>query len=74
MMGFYNSIPFKDEQLKEQVMIQISVLNTVVAIEMDKEMTDDHMQQFIKLLASIGDWIPIRWYFAGSKWYGYRLS
>lgn len=54
MMGFYDTIPFKDEQLKERVMIQISVLNTVIAIKMDKEMTDDHMQLFIKLLASIG--------------------
>lgn len=54
MMGFYDKIPFKDEQLKERIMIQISVLNTVVAIEMNKEMTEDHMQQFIKLLASIG--------------------
>ena len=73
MMGFYDKIPFKDEQLKERIMIQISVLNTVVAIEMNKEMTEDHMQ-FIKLLASIGDWFPIRWYFAGSERYGYCLS
>ena len=72
--GLYDKIPFKDEQLKERIMIQISVLNTVVAIEMNKEMTEDHMRQFIKLLASIGDWFPIRWYFAGSERYGYCLS
>ncbi|MEK5233768.1 DUF4272 domain-containing protein [Lysinibacillus sp. FSL K6-0232] len=54
MMGFYNNIPFEDEQLKELVMIQISVFNTVIAVEMDKEITDDHMQLLIKLLSSIG--------------------
>ncbi|WP_155593916.1 DUF4272 domain-containing protein [Lysinibacillus cavernae] len=54
MMGYYDAIPFEDERLKELVMIQISVFNTVIAIEMDKEMTDDHMQLFTNLLASVG--------------------
>ncbi len=54
MMGYYDKIPFQDEDLKEQVMIQISVFNTVIAIEMDKEITEDHMQLFTRLLASIG--------------------
>lgn len=54
MMGFYHHIPFEDEQLKELVMIQISVFNTVIAVEMDKEITDEQMQLLIKLLSSIG--------------------
>ncbi len=54
MMGYYDTIPFKDEQLKERVMIQIAVLNTVIAIEMDRAMTDEHMQLFTRLLTRIG--------------------
>jgi len=54
MMGFYDRIPFEDEHLKGLVMTQISVLNTMVAIESEKEMNDGLMQLFTKLLLEIG--------------------
>jgi len=54
MMGFYNSIPFEDDNLKELVLTQISVLNTVIAIESEKEIKDEQMQLFTNLLSVIG--------------------
>ncbi|GAA3413102.1 DUF4272 domain-containing protein [Paenibacillus hodogayensis] len=54
MMGFYDRIPFEDENRKGLVMTQISVLNTMIAIETEKDMTDGQMQLFTKLLSQIG--------------------
>lgn len=54
MMGFYNSIPFEDDHLKALVLMQISMLNTVIAIESEKEIKDEQMQLFTKLLSVIG--------------------
>lgn len=54
MMGYYNDIPFEDENLKGLVLTQISVLNTVVAIEMDKDMNEEQMQRFTRLLSKMG--------------------
>jgi len=54
MMGFYNSIPFEDDNLKELVLAQISVLNTVIAIESEKEIKDEQMQLFTNLQSVIG--------------------
>ncbi|MGZ9584311.1 DUF4272 domain-containing protein [Paenibacillus marinisediminis] len=54
MMGFYDRIPFGDENLKDLVMTQISVLNTMVAIESEKEINDGLMQLFTRLLTEVG--------------------
>lgn len=54
MMGFYDSIPFEDEKLKGFVMTQISVLNTMITIEMEKVINEGQMQLYTKLLSQIG--------------------
>ncbi|MEK4426849.1 DUF4272 domain-containing protein [Solibacillus sp. FSL K6-1523] len=54
MMGFYDEIPFEDEQLKELVLTQISVLNTMIAIEVEKDIEEELLQLFTNLLAQIG--------------------
>ncbi|MEB2300217.1 DUF4272 domain-containing protein [Lysinibacillus xylanilyticus] len=54
MMGYYDNIPFEDDHLKELVLTQISVLNTVIAIESEKEINEDQMQLMTNLLANIG--------------------
>jgi len=54
MMGFYDRIPFEDENLKGLVMTQISVLNTMVAIETEKDINDGQMQLLIELLSQAG--------------------
>ncbi|QDQ00921.1 DUF4272 domain-containing protein [Lysinibacillus fusiformis] len=54
MMGYYNDLPFEDENLKGLVLTQISVLNTVVAIELEKDMNEEQMQLFTRLLSQIG--------------------
>ncbi|MFJ7736934.1 DUF4272 domain-containing protein [Lysinibacillus sp. NPDC097287] len=54
MMGYYDEIPFEDENLKGLVLTQISVLNTMIAIEMEKEINEEQMQLFTSLLAQIG--------------------
>lgn len=54
MMGFYDRIPFEDENLKGLVMTQISVLNTMLAIETEKDITDAQMQLFTGLLSRVG--------------------
>ncbi len=54
MMGFYDEIPFEDEQLKGLVLTQISVLNTMIAIELEKDMNEELQQLFTNLLAQIG--------------------
>ena len=54
MMGYYDNFPFEDDNLKELVLIQIAVLNTVIAIESEKEIKEEQMQLFTNLLSSIG--------------------
>ncbi|OXS72821.1 hypothetical protein B1B04_14455 [Lysinibacillus sp. KCTC 33748] len=54
MMGFYDNIPFEDDHLKELVLTQIAVLNTVIAIESEKEIHEDQMLLFTELLSKIG--------------------
>ncbi|MDM5250757.1 DUF4272 domain-containing protein [Lysinibacillus sp. G4S2] len=54
MMGYYDNIPFEDNNLKELVLTQISVLNTVIAIESEKEINEEQIQLFTNLLSSIG--------------------
>ncbi|SDG60185.1 protein of unknown function [Fontibacillus panacisegetis] len=50
MMGFYqNHIPFEDDDLQYRVMMQISVFNTIVAIETEKDYNDAYMQRFVEL-------------------------
>lgn len=54
MMGFYDNIPFEDDHLKELVLTQIAVLNTVIAIESEKEIHEDQLLLFTELLSKIG--------------------
>ncbi|MEQ6354804.1 DUF4272 domain-containing protein [Lysinibacillus sp. M3] len=54
MMGYYNNIPFEEDPLKELVLTQISVLNTVIAIESEKEINEDQLLLFTDLLSKIG--------------------
>lgn len=54
MMGFYDRIPFADENLKGLVMTQISVLNTMIAIETEKDINEGQMQLFTELLSQVG--------------------
>lgn len=54
MMGYYNNIPFEDDHLKELVLTQISVLNTAIAIESEKEINEDQLLLFTDLLSKIG--------------------
>ncbi|MGY3185821.1 DUF4272 domain-containing protein [Lysinibacillus sp. TE18511] len=54
MMGYYDNIPFEDDNLKELVLTQISVLNTVIAIESEKEITEEQLLLFSRLLSTIG--------------------
>ncbi|MBG9455588.1 hypothetical protein ABE61_16330 [Lysinibacillus sphaericus] len=54
MMGYYNNIPFEDDHLKDLVLTQISVLNTVIAIESEKEINEDQLLLFTDLLSKIG--------------------
>ncbi|WP_418301922.1 DUF4272 domain-containing protein [Lysinibacillus fusiformis] len=53
MMNYYNNIPFEDDNLKELIFSQISVLNTVIAIESEKEIKDEQMQLCLSLLSTI---------------------
>lgn len=54
MMGFYDAITFEDAQLKELVLTQISVLNTMIAIEVEKDINEELLQLLMNLLARIG--------------------
>lgn len=50
MIGFYqNQIPFEDEDLQYRVLMQISVFNTIVAIETEKDYNDAYMKRFVEL-------------------------
>lgn len=53
MIGFYNRIPFADEKRKELVLTQISVFNTLIALEAEKELDDEQMRLCMELMARI---------------------
>ncbi|AZK44979.1 DUF4272 domain-containing protein [Paenibacillus lentus] len=53
MMGFYDRIPFEDEQLKRLVLTQISVINTMLAIETDKDYDEAYLTLFQGLLRGV---------------------
>ncbi|MCM3039440.1 DUF4272 domain-containing protein [Paenibacillus motobuensis] len=54
MMGFYDRIPFADEHLKELVLTQISVFNTLLAIEAEKELNEGQWQLCLELMSELG--------------------
>ncbi|MNW50491.1 hypothetical protein D3C74_279440 [compost metagenome] len=54
MMGFYQNMPFEDDDLQYRVMMQISVINTILAIETEKEYNEAHMKLFVELMGRIG--------------------
>ncbi|MFD3259930.1 DUF4272 domain-containing protein [Paenibacillus lentus] len=53
MMGFYDRIPFEDEQLLRLVLTQISVINTMLAIETEKDYDESYMTLFQDLLRRV---------------------
>lgn len=53
MMGFYHRVPFADENRKELVLTQISVFNTLLAIEAEKELNEGQLQLCTALLSAI---------------------
>lgn len=53
MMGFYDRIPFEDEQLKRLVLTQISVINTMLAIETEKDYDEAYLTLFRGLLRGV---------------------
>lgn len=53
MMGFYDRIAFADENRKGLVLTQISVFNTVVALEADKELDAGQIQRCMALLSGM---------------------
>lgn len=54
MMGFYDRIPFADEDLQGRVLMQISVFNTLLAIEAEKDLNEGQFQSCLELMAAIG--------------------
>lgn len=53
MMGFYQRIPFEDDDLQRRVLIQISVLNTMLAIETEKDYEQEDWNRFVELAGKI---------------------
>ncbi|MBG9794532.1 hypothetical protein ABD76_19345 [Paenibacillus dendritiformis] len=53
MMGFYDRISFADEKRKELVLTQISVFNTVLAIQAEKELNEGQLQLCTALMSAI---------------------
>ncbi|MDN4069677.1 DUF4272 domain-containing protein [Paenibacillus vini] len=53
MMGFYQRIPFEDEDLQYRVLTQISVINTMLAIETEKEYGQDYLKLFADLAGKL---------------------
>lgn len=53
MMGFYQRIPFEDDDLQRRVLIQISVLNTMLAIETEKDYGQEDWNRFVELAGKI---------------------
>ncbi|MCS7463501.1 DUF4272 domain-containing protein [Paenibacillus doosanensis] len=54
MIGFYDRIPFADENRKELVLTQISVLNALIAVEAEKALGDEQLRQCMALLSAVG--------------------
>ncbi|WP_334077465.1 DUF4272 domain-containing protein [Paenibacillus sanfengchensis] len=54
MMGFYQAIPFEDDDLQYRVMVQISVINTMLAIETEKDIRQEDLQLFVQLAGKVG--------------------
>lgn len=53
MMGFYQAIPFEDGDLQHRVMMQISVINTMLAIETEKELRQEDIRLFVQLAGKV---------------------
>lgn len=53
MMGLYQNIPFENEELQKLVLTQISVLNTMIAIQTEKEYNDSYQTLFIGLQSKV---------------------
>ncbi|BFH17983.1 DUF4272 domain-containing protein [Paenibacillus melissococcoides] len=53
MMGFYDRISFADEKRKELVLTQISVFNTLLAIQAEKELNEGQLQLCTVLMSAI---------------------
>lgn len=53
MMHMYDQIAFQEERLKTMVLAQISVINTIIAIETKKDYSDDYVELFLKLLNQV---------------------
>ncbi|WP_079908714.1 DUF4272 domain-containing protein [Paenibacillus sp. 32352] len=53
MMGFYDRIPFADDHRKGLVLTQISVLNTIIALEAEKELNEKQLQLCMALLSKV---------------------
>lgn len=53
MMGFYQRIPFEDDDLQRRVLIQISVLNTMLAIETEKDYGQEDWNRFVELAGKV---------------------
>lgn len=53
MMHMYNQIEFQEEHLKKMVLAQISVINTIIAIETKKDYNDEYVELFLKLLNEV---------------------
>ncbi|MGH1039383.1 DUF4272 domain-containing protein [Bacillus wiedmannii] len=53
MMHMYDQIEFQEEHLKRMVLAQISVINTIIAIETKKDYSDEYVELFLKLLNQV---------------------
>ncbi|NQX62726.1 DUF4272 domain-containing protein [Paenibacillus qinlingensis] len=51
MIGFYNRIPFDDDKRKGLVLTQISVFNTLISLEAEKELGEEQMRLCMELLS-----------------------
>ena len=49
----YDQIEFQEEHLKKMVLAQISVINTIIAIETKKDYSDEYVELFLKLLNGV---------------------
>ena len=49
----YDQIEFQEEHLKKMVLAQISVINTIIAIETKKDYSDEYVELFLKLLNEV---------------------
>lgn len=58
MGGFYSSMPFQNEELRQLVLAQISVVNTLIAIECDRDYDQTLYAHFTRL-ASLLDAVAL---------------